>query len=466
MTVAAALAGRSRDEPAVLAGGRRWTAGQLHDEVRRAAVQLPGRPVGPLAVVLTDPVAQLIWALAADTVGRTVAMLDPRWPVAARDAALAVVRPGVVVGPAGPVVAAGGGVTGRGWITFTSGSTGPPRALWRDPDSWAGSFPAVGELIGLLPGDRVLVPGSLSSSLCAFAAVHTVAARGCAVLVTRWSTAASRYPAGQVDVAHLVPAMLTDLLTDRSTAAAPPRVAVVGGAALDPALEERTRRCWPAVRLVTYYGSSEQSFVTARVAGGPERPGTAGRAFSGVTITVRDDSLRPLPAGTAGTIWTTGPWHARPLVPSLPTPYPAEASLATSGGGDPGPGRRGATVGDRGVLDGRGVLTVLGRDHVVTGGNTVEPGVVEATLRECPGVDDAVVFGLPHPRLGEVVAAAVDADGVTLAALRAHVLERLAPAQRPRRWWLASPLPRGSLGKPARAEIAAAARAGRLPRLS
>ena len=64
-----------------------------------------------------------------------------------------------------------------------------------------------------------------------------------------------------------------------------------------------------------------------------------------------------------------------------------------------------ATVGDRGTLV-DGVLRVAGRgsEAVVTGGATVLVADVEAALR--PVVAGAlVVVGLPHPELGQVVAA-------------------------------------------------------------
>lgn len=439
MTVADQLAGRDVGSPAVRAGSRSWTVGDLLAAVRRSAAELSGGR-GPVAIGLPDPLGQLVWALAADLTGRTAAVLDPRWPAPQRAAALATIGPSTVVRPGGPVPGTGGGPEGRGWIAFTSGTTGAPGALWRDPATWSDSFPAFTEVVGLRVGWRVLVPGPLSSSLCAFAALHALAAGGCAVLLPRWDAR----PVPKVEVEHLVPAMLRDRLDDAD--AAPPRVAVVGGASLDPALELRTHRCWPATRIVHYYGSSEQSFLSVRVGG---EAGTVGHAFPGVALSVRDDSFVPLPPGRAGVLWTRSPYAARPLT---------AGRLREREGW--------VSVGDRGWLDEAGGLRLLGRERILTGGSTVEPGAVEAVLRELPGVREAVVVGLPHPRLGELVAAVLDADPAAVRAVRSHVRGRLSPAQRPRRWYVVSPMPRTALGKPARGQLAAAARAGRLPRLS
>lgn len=466
MTVWAQLARRAPGSPAVESGTRRWNVGDLLAAVRRAAARL-GSGGGPVAILLPDPLEQLVWALAADTVGATAAVLDPRWPEQQLTAALAAIRPSTVVQAHGPVAAAGGGVEGRGWIASTSGTSGAPGHLWRDPESWAESFPAFAVLVGLRAGDRVLVPGPLSSSLCAFAALHALAAGACAVLLPRWDVGS----VPPVDVAHLVPSMLADLV--HRPAADPPRVLVVAGATLGPGLEERVRRRWPELRLVQYYGSSEQSFVTARVAG---PPGTVGTAFPGVALEIRDEHGRPVPPGHPGMIWTTSPYHgAFRLVPtpdgrrgaappSRPSGIEALREPTTDLAARPdGP----LSVADRGMLDAEGVLTLLGRERIVTGGSTVEPGTVEVVLRELLGVREAVVIGLPHARLGELVTAVLelDTDAVALRTARAHARARLSPAQRPRRWYTAIPMPRTLSGKPARGEVSAAARAGQLPRL-
>ncbi len=452
MTVAAEQArqaARTPDAPALVSGNRRWTAGELAADVRSATAQLGGLPVGPVAILLAEPAEQLIWALAADAAGAIAAVLDTRWPVPHRDAALALVGAAAIVRThdheavvrrvaACPPHDHGG----RGWIAFTSGSSGVPGAVLRRPTSWSDSYAAFTRLTDIAPGDRVLVPGPLSSSLCAYAALHAVAEGAAVVLLPRWDP--GRFPA--VDVAHLVPAMLADLIG--APAAVPPRVVVSAGATLEPGLELRARQRWPDLRIVEYYGSTEQSFVTARVGGDAA---TVGAPFPGVELQIRSDNGRPLPPGTPGVIWTR-------------SPYAGEREL---GAREPA-GRVGGwlSVGDRGVLDAAGILTLLGRERIVTGGATVEPAVVETVLRELAGVRDAVVVGLPHERLGEVVAAAMDCEpGLRLGTAREHARTRLSAAQRPRHWY-AAVLPRTANGKPARAEVTAAVRAGLLRRLS
>jgi long-chain acyl-CoA synthetase len=90
---------------------------------------------------------------------------------------------------------------------------------------------------------------------------------------------------------------------------------------------------------------------------------------------------------------------------------------------------------------------------------------VEAFLGALPGVGEVAVAGLPHDRLGQVVAAVVvpggpPAGGPAAAPPLAADLRRAcralpAPA-RPRRWLTCAALPRTPAGKVDRAAVAAA----------
>jgi acyl-CoA synthetase (AMP-forming)/AMP-acid ligase II len=69
-------------------------------------------------------------------------------------------------------------------------------------------------------------------------------------------------------------------------------------------------------------------------------------------------------------------------------------------------------TGDRVEVDGD-YLRVLGRDAemINVGGEKVLPTEVEAVLIDISGVDDAVVYGEPHPLLGQIVCADVVLSG-------------------------------------------------------
>lgn len=301
-------------------------------------------------------------------------------------------------------------LAGIGWATLTSGSSGTPRIVLRSPESWARSFAAVAELLG--HAGSVALPAPASSSLTLFSLAHALGG-GPRPLLGDVATA---------DGFHGTPEGLRRVL--ESGAAPRLRAALVGGSHLDPSLRARAEEA--GIRVTAYYGAAELSFVAVDHGDGLV-------PFPGVELRVVD-----------GGLWVRSPF------------------VASGYAGAGGPLRRDgawATVGDRAELvpatGGGERLRLLGRadEAILSASATIVPDEVEAALRSLPGVRDAVVFGLPTGRVGALVAALIEpaASTLSLAELRVAAAERLAPAHRPRRWYLGA-LPRTASGKPARAE--------------
>ena len=108
--------------------------------------------------------------------------------------------------------------------------------------------------------------------------------------------------------------------------------------------------------------------------------------------------------------------------------------------------------GDLGYVDPDGFLWIVGRQKeiIIRGGHNIVPGEVENVLFEHPDVIDATVAGVPHPILGEDVAAwLVRGPGktATVAKIRAFLLDRLADYKVPRRITFVDALPRNEAGK-------------------
>ena len=84
------------------------------------------------------------------------------------------------------------------------------------------------------------------------------------------------------------------------------------------------------------------------------------------------------------------------------------------------------------------------------------PGEVEAVLFEHPDVTDAAVAGIPHPVLGEDVAAWLVTRpdrAPSVAAIRSFLLDRLADYKVPRRITLVDSLPRNEAGKVLKSQL-------------
>ena len=110
-------------------------------------------------------------------------------------------------------------------------------------------------------------------------------------------------------------------------------------------------------------------------------------------------------------------------------------------------------TGDIGYQDSAGYCYILDRlkDMIVTGGENVYSGEVEAVIYTHPAVREAAVFGIPDPKWGELVAACVvPKPGVTLSAeeLVAHCRRNLASYKIPRHVELLdTDLPKSGSGK-------------------
>lgn len=115
-------------------------------------------------------------------------------------------------------------------------------------------------------------------------------------------------------------------------------------------------------------------------------------------------------------------------------------------------GHRYVMPGDWARARGDGSIELLGRLSAVvnTGGEKVFPAEVEHALLEHPTVDDAVVYGMPDPRFGEVVSATLAPTpgmSIDVPELLAHLDERLAGYKKPRHVFVRDSLERSPTGK-------------------
>jgi len=109
-------------------------------------------------------------------------------------------------------------------------------------------------------------------------------------------------------------------------------------------------------------------------------------------------------------------------------------------------------TGDIGSLDAEGFLTLHGREKelINRGGEKVAPLEIDQALMRHPDVAQAAAFAVPHPRLGEDVAAAVilrSGAQTTPAELREFLNAHLATFKIPRRIVIVDQLPKGVSGK-------------------
>nr|WP_320012248.1 non-ribosomal peptide synthetase/type I polyketide synthase [uncultured Desulfobulbus sp.] len=169
----------------------------------------------------------------------------------------------------------------------------------------------------------------------------------------------------------------------------------LGGEALTPSKLKGWAARYPSCRLLNLYGITETTVhVTFRELS-PADLGRGdsliGRALPSYSVTIRDTQLRPVPVGVAGEIVVGGSGVARG--------YLGQAQLSAERFVDDplAPGNRVYRSGDlaRTTLDGE--LVYLGRidEQIKLRGFRIEPGEIENSLMQLPGVRAAVVGTIP-----------------------------------------------------------------------
>ena len=109
-------------------------------------------------------------------------------------------------------------------------------------------------------------------------------------------------------------------------------------------------------------------------------------------------------------------------------------------------------TGDQGALDDEGYLRLTGRlkEIINRGGEKISPLEVDGVLLDHPAVQQVVTFAMPHPKLGEEVAAAVvlrEGQAATERDIRDFAAQRMADFKVPRRVVILDEIPKGATGK-------------------
>jgi long-chain acyl-CoA synthetase len=170
------------------------------------------------------------------------------------------------------------------------------------------------------------------------------------------------------------------------------------------------------------------------------KPTSCGRVVPAVEMRVTDAEGRVLGPEEVGELWFRG----ANLIRGYWNKPEATAETIVDGW---------LRSGDIGRIDAEGFVYVQDRakDMVLRAGENVYCAEVEAVLYEHPDVYEAAVFGLPHERLGEEVAAAIvpkPGRAIDPEQLRAFLGEHLAPFKVPTRIAVhAEALPRNPAGK-------------------
>lgn len=438
------LAAADPDRPAVTCGDRTLSRQELDRRTNALARAYAERGVraGTLVTIgLPNGVEFVMAAVAAWKLGATPSPVSHRLPERELAAVLDIANPALVVGlPAGdrasvpvgfepdtsddPVAPA----VAPAWKAPTSGgSTGRPKIVVAGQPASAEVMDLYGGLFAMPPDGVHLVAGPMYHNAPFMMSAAALFTGSHVVVLPRFDAAdlLRQVAVHGVQWMFLVPTMMHRVwrLPERESADVSSLVFVLHGASVCPQWLKQEWLDWLGPdRLFELYAGTEAQAAT--LISGEEwlaHKGSVGRVARG-QMRILDAEHRDVPAGVVGEIWM----RTDPGAPAT-YHYLGQEAASLAGGWE--------SLGDLGRFDEDGYLYIADRkpDMIVVGGANVYPAEIESALDEHPSVQSSCVIGLPDDEYGNSVHAVIQSEApLDVAALLAHLRERLDPHKLPR----------------------------------
>jgi acyl-CoA synthetase (AMP-forming)/AMP-acid ligase II len=491
-TLAALIASHGADAPAIGAPGRDWlTFGGLRQLSTDIAAQLRGFGIGAtdrVAIVLPNG-PEMAAAFVTIAQAAVTAPLNPAYQQAEYSFYLEDLRARALVVPAGydgPALAAAAplnmailrleadaatpagtfrlsgpaaatpasatmpGPDDTALILHTSGTTSRPKIVPLTQANIAASAHNILTSLALTPADRCLnvmplfhIHGLIAAVSASLAAGASVACAPGFDALKFFGQMAEVKPTWYTAVPTMHQAILSRAARNAETIAANPLRFLRSSSASLPAQVMLELAATFNAPVIEAYGMTE---ATHQMACNPlppraQKPGSVGIA-AGPLLRIAHEVEDRLTDGT-GEVVISGP-NVTPGYEGNPEANRKNFFLAE--------GHRWFRTGDQGALDDEGYLRLTGRlkEIINRGGEKISPLEVDGILLDHPAIQQVVAFAMPHPKLGEEVAAAVvlrEGQTATEREIRDFCATRMADFKVPRRVVILDEIPKGATGK-------------------
>ncbi|GAX79947.1 hypothetical protein CEUSTIGMA_g7386.t1 [Chlamydomonas eustigma] len=345
----------------------------------------------------------------------------------------------------------------------TSGTTGRPKAVPLTHGNIAASLRNIALTYELSPADRSYLVMPLFHVHGLMAALLSPLAAGSAIILPKegkfsatvfWKDCCEHAATFYTAVPTMHQVLLARAAQDYPATHPPPLrfIRSCSSSLAAPTLEKLEKAFKvPVLEAYAMSEASHQMTSNPLPKNGPRKPGTVGRAQGSVQVVVLDSNNMQVPVGKVGEVCIRGPNVTFGYLNN-----PKANKEAYAGGW--------FHTGDQGWLDAEGYLTLTGRikELINRGGEKISPLEVDSILLSHPAVAEAVCFGVPDEKYGEVVAAAVvlrpDAPKVTDTDMEKSIKElcnsKLSAFKVPIRVFITEALPKGATGKIQRRNMA------------
>ena len=425
---------RRPDAPAVIAGERTLTYGELLDLAQRTAHWLQRHDIAPntlVAVVMEKGWEQIVAVLGILMAGGAYLPIDAHLPAARRnelltdgEARLALTQPKfeTLEWPDGierltiteenlareeaSVAKTATGPEDLAYVLYTSGSTGRPKGVMLPHRGPVNTILDVNRRFSVTEKDRALCLSALNFDLSVYDVFGVLAAGGALVIPeheglrdpAHWRSLMAEH---RVTLWNSVPAlkqMLVDHLESRGEAAPPGmRLVMMSGDWIPLGLPGRIRSLWPEITITGLGGPTETSiwnnhYLIENV--DPDWKSIPyGKPLANQSLHVLDTNLEPRPVWVPGDLYIGGLGLAKGY---WRDPEKTEERFITH----PVTGERLYKSGDLARYLPDGNLEILGRSdfQVKIRGHRIELKEIEAVLAEHPGVKEAVVTAVGGER--------------------------------------------------------------------
>jgi acyl-CoA synthetase (AMP-forming)/AMP-acid ligase II len=337
-------------------------------------------------------------------------------------------------------------------LMYTSGTTGKPKGALRSHEASTLVAYATAMEMGFTREDKGLLVMPLCHANSLYFANTFIHLGACVVVDDSSSfkpeSLLKNLAQHQITFTSLVPThyiMVLGLTTEVKARYALASVArlLISSAPASERLKRDIMALFENGSLYELYGSTEAGWVTLlRPEDQITKLGSVGREWAGSgPIKLLDDNRQEVPDGEVGELFSCTPYAFEGYWQSSQKTAEAFAGAWVS-------------VGDMAKRDADGYIWLIDRksNMIISGGENVYPSEVENVLASHPDVQEVAVVGVPHPKWGESVLAAVvlkEGASATSEVLQDFCSSRLAGYKRPRQFVFlqTQDLPRTATGK-------------------